>query len=91
MSDQELDVARAEEAMRRLKMQIGGLPDDTIYRRAAFLGAALAREGWTPPDPVESLVELLWQGWLNTPSEKADVKALIRECLNHGAKLDQDA
>lgn len=46
MTDEELDLARAEEARRLWTAQEGIQPHDTV------IAARLAREGWTPTDPL---------------------------------------
>lgn len=57
MTDEELDMVRAQEAWRLLGGRSGSPP-----RQEAVIAARLAREGWTPPDPLEDeIAQLLTQ------------------------------
>lgn len=50
MTDEELDMARGDEAVRQLNaVNHRGYPDGSDYAARA---ARLAREGWTPEDPI---------------------------------------
>jgi hypothetical protein len=62
MSNEELDKARAKEAWRIYDGGIYGAG----YERLAAIAARLAREGWTPPEPVDPDV-LAYEGWLEGP------------------------
>lgn len=50
MTDEELDEARAKEAMRRVNVEAD--PDVPIIRQLARIGAMLGRTGWMPEDPL---------------------------------------
>jgi hypothetical protein len=63
MTNEELDKARADEAWR---IYTGGPKTD----RLAAIAARLAREGWTPPEPVDpdvlsvrEIVAVEWEKW----------------------------
>lgn len=60
MTPEELDEARAKEALRRL------VNSGQVYchEDIAALGARLAREGWTPPEPVVDQDVLAWREWV---------------------------
>lgn len=60
MSPEELDEARAKEAYREWQEQ-GCQGDDTID--VASIAARLAREGWTPPEPVVDPDILAFREW----------------------------
>ena len=78
MTPEELDEARAKEAVRRF-----GEPGDKYElaneRELAAIAARLAREGWTPPEPEPVDPDLLaWREWFHerlakwAPSVKED-------------------
>lgn len=52
MTDEELDTARAAEARR----QSSKYPHEE-WADPVVVAARLAREGWTPPDPLEAEIE----------------------------------
>ena len=61
MTNEELDDARALEALRICEERPTGLK----FRELAQIAARLAREGWTPPEPVDPDV-LAFREWLTT-------------------------
>ena len=60
MTNEELDEARAEEAIR---LQIAMIDGNLSNRNLAVITARLAREGWTPPEPVDQDL-LAWREWV---------------------------
>lgn len=55
MTEEELDIARADEAKRRAYEESGFSPSEVQAqrdRRATIAAARLAREGWKPTDPL---------------------------------------
>ena len=52
MTNEELDFQRAKEALHR----------SNDFQEAALVAARLAREGWTPPEPVDPDL-LAWRKW----------------------------
>lgn len=70
MTNEELDIARAEEAWRIM----GG----TLHDPAAY-AARLAREGWTPPEPVDPLL-LIWRETMAEQYPNAADQYLKGEC-----------
>jgi hypothetical protein len=48
MTDEELDTARAKEAVRKV---YGAATHTTVAEQVAFIAAKLARERWTPAEP----------------------------------------
>jgi hypothetical protein len=60
MTNEELDRATADEAWRLWQIQGADHP------QPATIAARLAREGWTPPEPVDPDL-LALKGWLNGP------------------------
>lgn len=61
MTDEELDRARADEARRRYDATVGHYATDDIRvggnETTCMVAARLAREGWTPPDPLEAEID----------------------------------
>lgn len=74
MTPEELDKARADEAWRLQGKMIGSGHIDSI----AIIAARLAREGWTPPEPVDPDV-LAYREWAvsqpHTPAFREEVLA----------------
>ena len=61
MTPEELDKARAEEAWRIYMTNPPGMTGE----RLAMIAARLAREGWTPPPPVDPDV-VAFRKWMDT-------------------------
>ena len=70
MTNKELDEARAEEAWR---LWMGRQEADSS---SWVIAARLAREGWTPPEPVDPDVQLAMTIARGKHSELADVRAV---------------
>lgn len=84
MTDEELDRARAEEAARLVRGTC------MTFSQQCQIAARLAREGWTPPDPLEAEVEFFFEE-IEIPDdiEHADdcVRYRIRKALERGIEL----
>jgi hypothetical protein len=72
MTNEELDEARAEEAMR---LQAEAINNNRKAPTLAMIAARLAREGWTPPEPVDPDV-LAFRGWASKEWPLASEAAL---------------
>ena len=71
--EEKLDEARAKEAEERWRDMH---PNDRKHTLVATIAARLAREGWTPPEPVDPDL-LAWREWvcLRFPKCESDIKA----------------
>jgi hypothetical protein len=75
MTNEELDEARAKEAWR---IYGGGMPS------LATIAARLAREGWTPPEPVDPDV-LAYREWRKSAHlDGCSLSSMGRICLARG-------
>lgn len=63
MTNEELDEARVKEAIRlQDEMMVSNIPAPSVPR----IAARLAREGWTPPEPVVDPDVLAFREWAAT-------------------------
>lgn len=83
MSGEELDRARVCEAVRLHKAAYVTSPG------VAQITARLAREGWTPPDRIESTHVVLMQKW-NASGEDYRVSYIVREALKLGIEIGRE-
>lgn len=87
MTDDELDEARKNEAMRRL----GDLfCPGTSQEQAARWGAKLAREGWMPPDPIDAIIEQVKRScnWSHAWGASG-INIVLREAIERGRELER--
>ena len=78
-NEEKLDEARAEEAIRlQIAMIDGNLPNVPTL---AVIAARLARENWTPPEPVDPDV-LAYREWAASyePGESMRARTLAGQC-----------
>lgn len=89
MTDEELDRARSQEAHR---MWADGRPDGYNFDVAAT-AARLAREGWTPPDPLQVEAQEIAHRYLGDgrldPVRHVIIESLC-VALSRGIKIGRD-
>lgn len=78
MTNEELDRARVDEAIRTGNGIVGSV---------ALIAARLAREGWTPPEPVDSDLAEAEALWL----EGVTTVELVLAAIKRGRELERDA
>jgi hypothetical protein len=82
MTNEELDEARAKEAWRIYMFHHNERPKGAnAHRVAAEIAARLAREGWTPPDPVDPDV-LAYREWFT--ADRCTLSPSVRISLDRG-------
>lgn len=89
MTDEELDRARSQEAHR---MWTDGRPDGYNFDVAAT-AARLAREGWTPPDPLVAEVNKLTTGVIfHFDKERLapTIDDIVRKAIERGIEIGRD-
>lgn len=80
MTNEELDNARASEAWRLCNRDGGD------YSTAVYHAARLAREGWTPPDPLEQEAETILHE-APTYHTREHMKGAILRGLRRGVEI----
>jgi len=92
MTPEELDWAIGREALRICEERPGGLKFGELARTAA----RLAREGWTPPEPVDPDV-LAYREWMDTnplkprpATEQNRYDNLLCEVFVQGARMARE-
>ena len=92
MTPEELDWAIGREALRICEERPGGLKFGELARTAA----RLAREGWTPPEPVDPDV-LAFREWMDTnplkprpATEQNRYDSLLCEVFVQGARMARE-
>lgn len=88
MTNEELDNAREIEAIRIYDLEQHNPKGHGVAR----IAARLAREGWTPPEPVDpdlAEAEKIWRRYRNNPLQSAD-EALF-EAIKRGRELEREA